>query len=123
MHKSPTTNPSDDSTDLARLRRAPTHPGMLLAEFLRDNKVSTVDAARRMSMSVQRLNDIRLGKRRMTPETCVQVGALTNTRPEFWGHLQMRHDVWHAMHEHADAARRIHPIAPDHSPHTHASAR
>lgn len=101
-----------DPMGLAQMRRAPSHPGLVLADLLRDCDVGQAEAARRMGISKVRLNQIRLGHRAMTPETCVLVGALTGSSPEMWATLQMRHDLWHAMREHAAAAKRVRAIEP-----------
>lgn len=110
MSKLPTTTGASDPMGLAQMRRAPSHPGGVLADLLRDAGIGQAEAARRMGMSANRLNEIRTGKRGMTPETCVLVAALTGSSPELWGSLQMRHDVWHAMRDHAAAAKKVRPI-------------
>lgn len=110
MSNSPTTMGAGDPLALAQLRRAPSHPGAILADLLRDAGVGQAEAARRMGMSANRLNEIRLGKRAMTPVTCVLVAALTRSSPELWATLQMRHDVWHALRDHRAAAQAIAPL-------------
>lgn len=108
MSKSRTT--TSPPGDLAQMRRAPTHPGTILADMLREGHLTQAEAARRMGMSTVRLNEIRLGKRGMTAETCVRVAALTSTSPEFWGSLQMRRDLWHAMQADGKAVSAIEPM-------------
>jgi addiction module HigA family antidote len=84
--------------DLGRMRRPPTHPGeMFEEEFRKPSGISQAEAARRMGMSTNRLNEIVAGKRGMTAETAVLVGALTGTDPRVWLHLQADHDLWHAL--------------------------
>lgn len=83
---------------LARMRRAPTHPGEVFEEeFRKPSGISQAEAARRMAMSTNRLNEIVAGKRGVTAETAVLFGALTNTSPEMWARMQADYDVWHAM--------------------------
>lgn len=78
--------------------RAPTHPGeMLLEEFLKPAQVTQVDAAARMRMSVNRLNEIIRGKRGVTAQTAVLFSKLTGTSAEFWLNLQTAWDLWHAL--------------------------
>jgi addiction module HigA family antidote len=82
------------------MRRAPTHPGELFEEeYRKPSGISQAEAARRMGMSTNRLNEIVVGKRAMTAETAVLVGALTRTNPRMWLHLQADHDLWHALQE------------------------
>lgn len=106
------TIPISDAMGLAQMRRPPTHPGAMLAEMLRDIGVPLAEAARRLGMSKQQLHAIRTGQRPMSTTVCVRVAALMGTSPEFWAQLQMRHDVWHAIHDEATAveARAIVPV-------------
>jgi addiction module HigA family antidote len=84
--------------DLARMRRAPTHPGeMFEEEYRKPSAISQAEAARRMGMSANRLNEIIAGKRGVTAETAILFAALTETSPTFWLHLQADHDLWHAL--------------------------
>lgn len=83
---------------LAKMRRAPTHPGEIFEEeYRKPSGLSQAEAARRMRMSSNRLNEIVAGKRGMTAETAILVAALTRTTPEFWMKLQTDHDLWHAL--------------------------
>lgn len=96
--------PPERGAQLAAMRRAPTHPGeVLFAEFLEPAGVSQAEAARRMGISLNRLNEIVVGKRAVTPETAVLLSALTGTSAEFWARLQTDYDLWHALRE-TDAA-------------------
>jgi addiction module HigA family antidote len=82
----------------AAMRRAPTHPGEIFEEeFRKPSNISQAEAARRMGMSANRLNEIVAGKRSVTAETAVLMGALTKTNPRMWLHLQADHDLWHAL--------------------------
>lgn len=85
--------------DLSRMRRAPTHPGEILnEEFLKPlGRGAQTEAARRMGISLNRLNEILIGKRGMTAETAVLVAAVTGTSPQMWAKLQSDFDLWHAM--------------------------
>lgn len=92
--------------DLARMRREPTHPGeMLLEEWIKPLGFGAqADAARRMGMSTNRLNEICAKKRGVTAATAILFGALTGTNPGVWLHLQADYDLWHALRE-VDASR------------------
>ena len=86
--------------DLTRMRRSPTHPGkMFEIEVRKPSHISQAEAARRMGMSANRLNEIVGGKRGVTAETAILFGAITNTSPQMWLHLQADYDLWHAMRE------------------------
>jgi addiction module HigA family antidote len=86
--------------ELARMRQAPTHPGeMFEEEYRKPSGISQAEAARRMRMSTNRLNEIVAGKRAVTAETAVLFAALTGSRAQFWLHLQADFDLWHALRE------------------------
>jgi antitoxin HigA-1 len=79
------------------MKRAPTHPGeMLLEEFLKPMALSQAEAARRMGVSLNRLNELVRGKRGVTAETALRLAKLLETSPEFWLNLQTTWDLWHA---------------------------
>ena len=77
--------------------RAPTHPGeMLLEEFLKPLRMSQAEAARRMNISTNRLNELIRGKRGVTAATALRLADLLGTSPEFWLNMQTGWDLWHA---------------------------
>jgi addiction module HigA family antidote len=79
------------------MKRAPTHPGeMLLKEFLEPLGMSQADAARKMHISSNRLNELIRQKRGVTAETALRLADLLRTSPEFWLNLQTTWDLWHA---------------------------
>lgn len=86
---------------LAEMRRAPTHPGEIFRTEFREldgvPRVSQAEAARRLGWSANRMNEFEVGKRGVTPENAVMLGALTGTTPEFWMNLQANYDLWHAL--------------------------
>ena len=85
--------------NLARMRRPPTHPGEILdKEFLEPlGRGAQTAAAARMGMSLNRLNEILIGKRGVSAESAVLIGALTGTDPRMWLGMQADFDLWHAM--------------------------
>ena len=77
--------------------RPPTHAGeMLLEEFLKPLNLSQADAARRLQMPLNRLNELIKGKRGVTPDTALRLSELFKVSPEFWMNLQAGWDLWHA---------------------------
>src|SRR4051812_1319277 len=93
--------PALAGVELARMRREPTHPGeMFETEWLKPRGFGAqADAARRMGMSTNRLNEIIAKKRGVTPATAVLFGAVTKTDPALWLHLQADYDLWHALRD------------------------
>jgi len=96
---------------LAQMRQPPPHPGVVFREQFRepqDPKISTRAAAARMGISNNRLNEIELGKRSVTPETAILFEAMTGFGATAWCKMQMHHDLWHAM----QAAKKIKRLLP-----------
>ena len=80
-------------------------PGeILLEEFLNPMGISQVDAARRLGISLNRLNEIILGKRGVSADTALRLAALLKTSPQFWMRLQADWELHQAV---ARAARRV----------------
>jgi addiction module HigA family antidote len=79
------------------MKRAPTHPGEILAEdFLNPMGLTQAEAARGMGMSTNRLNELVRGKRGVTAATAIRLAELLGTSPELWLNLQTTWDLWHA---------------------------
>ena len=67
------------------LERPPTRPGeMLLEEFLRPANLTQVEAARRMNIPLNRLNEVVRGRRGITADTALRLARLFDMSPEFW---------------------------------------
>jgi addiction module HigA family antidote len=77
---------------------------MLLEEFLKPMGIGQLDAARRLGISLNRLNEIVLGKRGITADTALRLGRLLKTSPQFWMRLQADWDLHEAM---VRAARKV----------------
>ena len=72
---------TETGIDVRRMRRAPTRPGeVLLEEFLAPLGMSQAEAARRMGMSTNRLNELVRGKRGVTADTALRLAALLEPR-------------------------------------------
>lgn len=70
------------------------HAGeMLREEFLLPLGLTQVQAARQLGMSLNRLNEIVLGKRGVTADTALRFARRFNTTPQFWMHLQADWDL------------------------------
>ena len=77
--------------------RPPTTPGeILLEEFLKPLGVSQVEAAQRLDMPLNRLNEVIHGKRGVTADTALRLANLLNTSPEFWMNLQAASELFRA---------------------------
>ena len=80
-------------------------PGeILLEEFLKPMDLGQVEAARRLKISLNRLNEIVLGKRSITADTALRLGRLLKTSPQFWMRLQADWDLHLAITRAAKAS-------------------
>jgi antitoxin HigA-1 len=77
--------------------RAPTPPGeILLQEFLQPLGMSQVEAAQRLRIPLNRLNEIIHGRRGVTADTALRLSNLLDTTPEFWMNLQAATELFGA---------------------------
>ena len=73
---------------------APVHPGeVLFDEFLKPLGLSQNRLARRIGVPPRRINEIVLGKRRVTGDTALRLAKYFDTTPQFWLGLQADYDL------------------------------
>jgi len=73
-------------------------PGeILLEEYLKPLGIGQVEAARRLEISLNRLNEIVLGKRSITADTALRLSRLLKTSAQLWMRLQADWDLYQAM--------------------------
>ena len=73
---------------------APIHPGeVLLEEFLKPMGLSQNRLALDIRVPARRINEIVLGKRRITVDTALRLARYFNMSPQFWLGLQMDYDL------------------------------
>jgi len=73
---------------------APVHPGeVLLEEFLKPMGISQHHLAMKVSVPARRINEIVLGKRRITADTALRLAKYFGTSAKFWLGLQMDYDL------------------------------
>ena len=73
---------------------APIHPGeILMEEFLKPMKLSQNRLANDIGVPPRRINEIILGKRRITADTALRLAHYFNMTPQFWLGLQMDYDL------------------------------
>lgn len=80
-------------------------PGeILLEEFLKPLGLGQVEASRRLDISLNRLNEIVLGKRSVTADTALRLARFFKTSPQFWMRLQADWDLHRALAREARAS-------------------
>jgi antitoxin HigA-1 len=73
-------------------------PGeILLEEYLKPLGLGQVDAARQLGISLNRLNEIVLGKRSITADTALRLSRLLKTSAQLWMRLQADWDLHQAI--------------------------
>lgn len=76
----------------------PVHPGeILLEEFLKPMGISQNRIALDIRVPARRINEIVLGKRRITTDTALRLAKYFNMSPHFWLGLQIDFDLDVAM--------------------------
>lgn len=77
-------------------------PGeILLEEYLKPIGLGQVEAARRLGISLNRLNEIVLGKRSITADTALRLSRLLKTSAQLWMRLQADWDLHQAIRREA----------------------
>ena len=80
-------------------------PGeILLQEYLKPLGIAQIEAARRLEISLNRLNEIVLGKRGISADTALRLARLLKTSPQLWMRLQADWDLHQAMQREARKA-------------------
>ena len=77
---------------------------MLLKEYLKPLGVGQVEAARKLGVSLNRLNEIVLGKRGITADTALRLARFLKTSSQLWMRLQADWDLHQALQR---GARRV----------------
>ena len=73
---------------------APVHPGeVLLEEFLKPMGISQNHVALRIGVPPRRINEIVLGKRRITADTALRLAQYFDNSAKFWLGLQTDYDL------------------------------
>jgi antitoxin HigA-1 len=76
------------------MRLKPIHPGeVLLEEFLKPLNLSQTKLAQDLRVPARRINEIVLGKRRLTLDTALRLARYFGNSVPFWLGLQMDYDL------------------------------
>jgi antitoxin HigA-1 len=91
-----------------RIKRRPTHPGVMLREdFVPDYGLTVSGLADSLGVSRQTVNELLRERRSLSPEMALRLSALFGNSPEFWLNLQRAVDLWDARVAVKDDMRRI----------------
>jgi addiction module HigA family antidote len=79
--------------------RRPTHPGkMLLETELKPLGLTVTESAKRLGISRKNLSDLIHEDISLSLNMAMRIAEATDTTPESWLNMQLRLDVWEAMH-------------------------
>ena len=85
---------TERSMAMTKKKLAPVHPGeVLLEEFLKPMELSQNRLALSIGVHPRRINEIVLGKRRVTAETALRLARYFGNSPRFWLGLQSDYDL------------------------------
>src|SRR5437879_870406 len=89
------------------MARTPIHPGVHLAEELRELRVSAAELSRRIEVPVKRITAIINGRRGVSADTALRLGHWFGTSPEFWLNLQKLYELRRAQAEVGDRLEKL----------------
>ena len=92
---------------MAEKKLKPVHPGeVLLEEFLKPMNLSQNRLAINIGVDARRINEIVLGKRRVTADTSLRLSRFFGNSAQFWMGLQSDYDLDQAEDKLGDRLER-----------------
>ena len=74
--------------------KKPPHPGRIIRkECIEPLGVTVTEAAKRLGLTRQSLNNVLNGKSGISPEMAIRLSKAFGSRPEVWHGLQMEYDL------------------------------
>jgi antitoxin HigA-1 len=89
--------------------RNPTHPGLVLREYLGKTAVSR--AAAHLRVTRVTLSRVLNGKAGISAAMALRLAAAPGTSPELWVNMQSQYDLWRARQARQPAVRRFADVA------------
>ena len=89
----------------------PPHPGEFLREdYLPECGLSVAEAAKRLGVSRQSLNELVRERRAVSPDMALRLGKLFGTSAQYWLNLQHNVDLWGSLELNRQAIEDIEPL-------------
>jgi antitoxin HigA-1 len=86
--------PKKPTVDALAAKLPPLHPGEFLnEEYLKPLGISAYRLAQATAMPQTRIGDILHGKRGVSADTALKLGAALGTTPQFWMNMQAAYDL------------------------------
>ena len=94
-------------------RKPDTVGQILVEEFMEPLGITQGQLADAMGVPRKHVNELCNDRRTVTADTALMLSRVFDTSPEFWTNLQLRNDMWAALHDpkRAERIERAHPIA------------
>lgn len=90
-----------------------THPGVILLEdFLKPMGITQYRLAQEIGVSQRRVGQVCAGRRAITPDTALRLGAFFGVDAQSWVNLQAHYDTELAREAMAEVLARIHHYQP-----------
>jgi antitoxin HigA-1 len=89
------------------MMRTAIHPGVHLAEELKELAMSAAELARQIDVPVNRITAILNGERGVTADTALRLGHWFGTSAEFWLNLQSLYELRVARRDAGDKIKRL----------------
>jgi len=71
----------------------PIHPGEILADELKELRITPTELARQIKVPANRISQIINGKRAITGDTALRLAHWFGMNPRFWLNLQMAYEL------------------------------
>jgi len=88
-------------------KRAPTHPGLVVASQLQALNMTPYAAAPLIGVTKQALGNLVGGKAAVSPEMALRLGKFFGNGPELWANMQTDFDLWTAQQRIGPAIAKI----------------
>lgn len=92
-------------------RRAPTHPGRILASAIDDANLSVRQVAIAIGVTAAALGNVVGGKSAISADMALRLGTYFGNGPELWLGLQTDYDLWQARMTLDTKLKAIKPLA------------
>ncbi|MFH1981663.1 MAG: HigA family addiction module antitoxin [Pseudomonadota bacterium] len=95
---------------MIKMKRKPTHPGVILKEdYLVPLALTVTDMAAKLVVSRKTLSKILNENGAITPDMALRLSRALGTTPDLWLNLQKNYDLWKAENTSSDW-KRVRPL-------------
>jgi addiction module HigA family antidote len=92
------------------MMRRPPHPGLGIRDLIEDAKMSVTEAARKLGVTRQALNNLVNGHAGISPEMAIRLEKVFGGTAEQWLRVQTAYDLAEARQREAEITRNLKPL-------------